>query len=73
MRRVDPEQLAIGTRVEREHAATLRWLRKHPKAKLREVARHIARDHLREMRDYYTRLLRMEARAHKRTRHRKTR
>lgn len=41
-------QLEIGTRVEMEHT------------KSKRVARRIAKDHLREIPDYYTRLLKME-------------
>jgi hypothetical protein len=73
MRRFNPKEIALGTSVEKEHAATIRWIRSHPRAKLKEVARHIALDHLREMRDYYSRLLKMEARAHKRSRLRRSR
>lgn len=49
--RMAPEQLRIGTKVEMEHTDDP------------EEARRIARDHLREFPDYYTRLVRMEARA----------
>lgn len=45
---VDPQQMAMGMRVEREHTA-------NP-----AVAAAIACDHLRELPDYYTRLARME-------------
>lgn len=44
----DPEELAAGIEVEREHTA-------NP-----EVAKAIAKDHLNEMPDYYSNLLRME-------------
>ena len=44
----DPEELAAGIEVEKEHTA-------NP-----EVAKAIAKDHLNEMPDYYTHLLRME-------------
>lgn len=44
----DKKQLGIGTKVEREHT------------KDKNVAREIARDHLEEIPDYYSRLARME-------------
>jgi hypothetical protein len=48
---VDARQLAIGTEVELEHTRS------------RAVARKIALDHLHELPDYYTRLIKMEERA----------
>jgi len=44
----DPFQLEIGTKIEAEHTAD------------REIARTIAKDHLDEMSDYYSRLIAME-------------
>jgi hypothetical protein len=45
----DPEQLKMGTAVEMEHGLG------------KEAAKEIAKDHLEEMSDYYTRLKKMEA------------
>ncbi len=47
----DPEQLAIGIKIEKEHTDDP------------EVAKEIAKDHLEEIPDYYTRLLKMEKEA----------
>ena len=47
----DPQELEVGRRIELEHT-------KNPK-----VAERIAKDHLREIPDYYSRLQRMEAAA----------
>lgn len=47
----DPKQIAMGIKVELEHTGD------------RDMAREIAMDHLAEISDYYTRLLRMESRA----------
>lgn len=44
----DPKQLAMGIEVELEHT------------KDRKVAKNIAKDHLSELPDYYTRLKKME-------------
>ena len=46
---VDPRQLAMGIKVEKEHA------KNNPR-----LAREIAMDHLAEIPDYYSRLKRME-------------
>jgi len=46
-------QLKIGTKIEMEHT------------KSKKRAEKIAKDHLREIPDYYTRLIRMEKRAFK--------
>jgi len=51
---VDPEELKMGIEIEKEHT---------PNPKLAE---QIARDHLKEIPDYYSRLKRMEAKAKKR-------
>lgn len=45
----DPEQLAMGTKVEMEHGLG------------KDAAKEIAKDHLEEMPDYYTKLAKMEA------------
>jgi len=50
------EALRKGTRAEMEHAKTVKWLKKHPKAPLKHVAGRIAKDHLREDPHYYDRL-----------------
>lgn len=47
----DPKQLEMGTEVEFEHTSD------------RKVAEKIAKDHLLEFPDYYTRLKKMEAEA----------
>ena len=65
MRRLDPKQLAMGVKVEKEHASTVAWLRKHPEASLDDAAAHIATDHLKELPDYYTLLDKMERTAKK--------
>ena len=49
--RYDPNQLAIGTKIEMEHTND------------REIAKEIAKDHLEEIPDYYTRLNAMEREA----------
>ena len=47
----DPKQLEMGIEVELEHTSD------------RKVSEKIAKDHLREFPDYYTRLKKMEAEA----------
>ncbi len=49
--KINPKQLEIGTKVEMEHTDDVK------------LARKIALDHLREIPDYYTRLLKMEREA----------
>jgi len=49
--RVDPKQLEMGIKVEMEHTTD------------KKIAEKIALDHLREIPDYYTRLLKMEREA----------
>jgi len=49
--RIDPKQLEMGIKVEMEHTTD------------KAIARRIALDHLREIPDYYTRLLKMEREA----------
>lgn len=56
-------QLAAGRKVEMEHKATIEYLRKNPNTPLEKVVEMIARDHLKEFPDYYTRLDKMEAEA----------
>jgi len=65
MPRLDPKQLAMGVKVEKEHASTVAWLRKHPEASLDDAAARIATDHLKELPDYYTLLDKMERGAKK--------
>jgi len=65
MPRLDSKQLALGIEVEKEHASTVAWLRKHPEASLDDAAAHIAIDHLNELPDYYTLLDKMERGAKK--------
>ena len=56
---VDPNQLEMGIQVEMEHAGTIAKLK--PGVSVKDVARSIALDHLREFPDYYTRLKKVEA------------
>jgi len=49
----DPEQIAMGIKVELEHTTN------------KQIAKKIALDHLSEIPDYYTRLAKMEAEAKK--------
>lgn len=60
--RIDRALAALreGTRAEMEHAKTVKWIKKHPKAPLRHVAGRIAKDHLREDPDYYEKLAVLE-------------
>lgn len=63
-------QLSIGTRIEAEHKDTLKFIKdyheKHGKyPPEEEVYKQIARDHLSEFKDYYTRLIAMEKQAEK--------
>ena len=45
---INPKQLEMGIKIEMEHTFN------------RQIAKKIALDHLREIPDYYTRLLKME-------------
>ena len=49
MEKFNPKQLKIGIKVEMEHT------------KSKKVAERIAKDHLREYPNYYTKLVKMEA------------
>jgi hypothetical protein len=49
--KVDPKELKIGIEVEKEHTDDL------------EIAKSIALDHLAEIDDYYSRLIKMEQEA----------
>jgi len=53
---VDPKQLKLGIGVEKEHADTVTGNKK-------KKIRAIAKDHLKEIPDYYTRLKKMEKKA----------
>ena len=60
------DQIAMGVKVEKEHANTIKWIvekvgGKADDALIEEVAKKIAEDHLKEMPDYYTKLKEMEA------------
>ena len=58
----DPKEIEMGTKVEMEHKGTIEWLKKNcTTAPMEEIARRIAMDHLKELRDYYTRLKEMES------------
>jgi hypothetical protein len=66
------DELEMGVKVEMEHADTIKWLIEkvssadHQKGApvsedlVKEVATKIAQDHLKEMKDYYTKLKAME-------------
>jgi len=53
-------ELEMGRKVEMEHKGTIDFLRKNPNAPLDKVVEMIARDHLKELPDYYPRLKKME-------------
>lgn len=55
------DELLQGIEVEREHAGTIQYLKDHPELTVDQAAELIARDHLGELPDYYTRLKDMEA------------
>jgi sulfur relay (sulfurtransferase) DsrC/TusE family protein len=60
------KELEMGTKVEEEHADTIEWLKDYyEKYKTwppdEEVFKNIAKDHLEEFKDYYTRLKKMES------------
>jgi hypothetical protein len=57
---IDQDQLTQGIEVEREHADTVKWLMSHPEATPDQAFAMIAKDHLAEIPDYYTRLKAME-------------
>jgi hypothetical protein len=58
-----PDQLAIGTREEMEHKDTINYLRKHPGVTVRKAAEMIAKDHLAEDPEYYTKLEMVEGKS----------
>ncbi len=62
---LDPSELALGQKIEVEHLPTYLWLCSYlqeqgclPPAD--EFCTHISLDHLEELKDYYTRLVKME-------------
>jgi len=61
---IDSEkQLELGIEVEREHLDTIKRIIKEPENQslIDKAIESIARDHLKEMPDYYTRLKKMES------------
>jgi hypothetical protein len=61
---MNKRQLAKGTKVEMEHAETIKkFMKKGVSVKL--VAKHIAKDHLEESPDYYTQLAKIEGKFEK--------
>lgn len=59
MATINKKQLQRGTKVEMEHASTIKKFAKFGTS-VRSVARQIARDHLIESPDYYKELSKME-------------
>jgi len=56
---MNKKELAKGTKVEMEHAQTIKkFMKKGVSVKI--VAKHIAKDHLEESPDYYTQLAKIE-------------
>ena len=55
----DPHEMKIGIEIEKEHVAKSG----KSEAEIEAIARDIARDHLKEIKDYYTRLMHMEKQA----------
>lgn len=63
---VDPKELEMGIKVEREHASTIKWIKEYYKEHNEfppdeEVFEKISLEHLDEFKDYYTRLKAMES------------
>lgn len=56
-------QLAMGRKVEREHKGTVAFLKTYPDTPPEKAYEMIAKEHIREIADYYTRLKKMEAEA----------
>jgi hypothetical protein len=54
-------ELEIGKKVEMEHAGTIKSIA--PDVNIKSVATLIAKDHLKEIPDYYSRLTKMEKEA----------
>lgn len=55
------KELEMGKKVEMEHAGTIKSIA--PDVDVEGVAKLIAKDHLKEIPDYYTRLIKMEKQA----------
>ena len=55
------EELAMGVKVEMEHAATIKRIQSGELTDMKDIATAIAQDHIKEIPDYYTRLTAMEA------------
>jgi len=53
-------ELDMGREVELEHKSTIEYLKKNPNTPVDKAVEMIARDHLKELPDYYTRLKKME-------------
>ena len=56
-----PTQLSMGMKIEAEHSGTLKYIKRYYKkhGKMppqKDIFRHIARDHLKEDRKYYSKL-----------------
>jgi len=54
-------QLSMGQKIEAEHSGTLKFIKRYYKKHgcmppQKDIFRHIARDHLREDRQYYSKL-----------------
>jgi hypothetical protein len=58
---IDPKQLEMGIKVEREHKGTIDKIRKNLDLPDEEIFEMIAKDHLAESPLYYTLLERMES------------
>jgi hypothetical protein len=58
-RELPADQVKIGMQHELEHAATVRWIEKE-KPSVREAARRIAIDHIKEDQRYYPHIVAME-------------
>jgi hypothetical protein len=54
------EQLHRGTREEMEHSKTIKKIKRNPKLSIKEIASLIAKDHLREDPNYYSKLKAVE-------------
>lgn len=69
---VDPKELSQGVEIETEHLGTIYWMLEqigvHPRDISQDViyqmVERIARDHLAELPDYYSRLVKMEGKTH---------
>lgn len=55
----DPHEMKLGIQIEKEHVGKSGKSQEEIEA----IARDIARDHLKEIKDYYTRLIHMEKQA----------